>query len=202
MILSHVDKDSPVYAIVLEHIKTHQHELCKNAKGNSEVTTKYIHQQAHKHTSVVVFAKDGITRSAKLQGFALVQVHVDFLYIDVLCAKGAGKAIIEYTEGLGISMKKPYIVLSALPGVVNWYRRLGFVHAFKQCTEVSNVHSLALSASRGKFAGTENALQNAKFVKLLQALMKLKLTANKTCKTVNACAIDGFTMTKCLRSIK
>lgn len=195
------NKGTATFKNTLNYIRNYNEYLCTNARLNMEINPNYIHS-AFNSTDIVVVSRTSVrqTRSSNaIQGFALVKVKPDHLYIDVLCAKGGGLLLIDRVESLARKMNKPYLMLNALPSVINLYKtKRGFVHSEKQCTENNQVKQLGNIVKSKIFSSSNNAMEDKEFKKLLKRLIDLKLTANKACKSVKSCSTDGYTMTKCL----
>lgn len=178
----------------LQFIKSHNKQLCK-----SEVGLNYIRSYSFGKADLVFIAEPNtITRSRKTVGFALVQVHNSHYYIDVICANGSGKALLNAVEVHARRNDKQFLKLSALPAAVLVYKKMGFVHTDGDCTEEPTVSYLSSLLKGKRFSSSQSASKNEEFKQLLKHLIKLKLTSNKGCKTVKKCSVDGFTMTKCL----
>ena len=195
------NKGSASFRNTLNYIKRDDKFLCQNANGNGEINPNYI-RNAFKGTDIVIVSRtpERQTRSNDaIKGFCLVKIKHDHLYIDVLCAKGGGLLLVKRVEQIARRMNKPYLMLNALPSVINLYKtKLGFVHTEKSCTEDPEVAALGQIVKNRKYSSSNNATNNAQFANLLKKLIELKLTAVKGCRGIKSCSEDGFTMTKCL----
>jgi hypothetical protein len=58
--------------------------------------------------------------------------EVDFLYVVLVCAgsgTGFGTTLVDIAERFAVQLGVPFVVLSALPHVVSYYYKLGFMLA-------------------------------------------------------------------------
>lgn len=194
-------RNTQAYTNTLGFIKTHNSILCQNAEGTSEISLNYLRKGSFSSADYV-FVVRPITRqtrsSSNVLGFALVQDRESHLYIDVVCAKGAGTALLRQIEEFGKSKRKLFVMLNALPAAISFYRRLGYVHSEGSCVEDPVIKSLAEAVNGMRFQSSNHAISNKRFSVLLRQLVALKLVSNKRCKSVPQCSSDGYTMTKCL----
>lgn len=70
-----------------------------------------------------------------LRGFALVRhLNEDAIYIDVMCAKGAGKDVHKRCVQLAKDINAKYITISALYDAIPYWTKLGYSHKLWGCT--------------------------------------------------------------------
>ena len=70
----------------------------------------------------------------ELCGFALLKIHENELYVDIVCSSHRqGRVLLQEAERKGRAMGKPLIKLSALPHVVSYYARLGYLESDNAC---------------------------------------------------------------------
>ena len=199
-----VSKNDENFEYYKAYIKT-SHDICATSKDEG-VSRAYIKNHALKNADVFAlsFKENYKTRSKTLktlQGFAILQIKPDHLYIDVICAKKKGDIILSNVYKFGNILNKKYVILNALPHVINYYKRPkhSFLHGYKQCVEEPSIKKLGNTMKNKKFNSSSDALSNTNFKKLLSMLIKKKLTHNKQCKNIQSCSKDGYTMTKCLK---
>ncbi|MEK6884952.1 MAG: GNAT family N-acetyltransferase, partial [Nanoarchaeota archaeon] len=142
-------------------IKRECNELCQHM-----VLQTYIEGDALPLVDVVIGA---FLQPSQLQGFVLIQIKRKELFIDVICAKGIGKVLIEETIKYAYSKKKKLITLHALPYVINYYRKLGFkLNRPGKCGDEKHIEEDYPKEIRDlKFKNQVEALHNEEFVKAL-----------------------------------
>lgn len=205
MNIKFIEKKDPNFEIYKNLIKSNTN-LC-NSKNQEVVSSSYIKNQSLKNVDIIALnlKEEYKTRSRKtpiitVQGFALLQNRKNYLYIDVICAKQSGDALLSNIYILGNELKKKYVILNALPHVINYYKRdkHKFLHGYKSCEENIEIKKLGESLKNKKFKVPSNATSDKNFQKLLTLLINKKLTYDKTCKTIDSCSKNGYTMTKCI----
>ncbi len=168
-----------------------------NALCKEMVSMTYLKKQSVQMADALVIAHSGaVTRSKNamdVRGIAFIQVRKNSVYVDVICASGVGKQVLEETFKYAKSKGKKYVTLSALSHVIGYYRKVGFVHGYETCVDDSNVNRYYTVRSESPAATTNNEHRQ-----LLQLLVKKRFVSNPRCKTVDDCSSDGFVMTKCL----
>lgn len=183
-------------------IKNNSHLLCQNANGNSEIANAYLKYASSSGTDYIFLAipEKRQTRSFGkiIHGFALVKETKTSLYIDVICAKGAGFKLLSKVESLAKHLGKLFITLSALPSAINAYRKFGFIHSEKKCNEDPVITKLGEALQYQRFKSSNKAVKDRKFATLLSELVKLKLVSDKKCRNVRQCSVNGYSMTKCI----
>ncbi len=107
----------------------------------------------------------------------------DALYLQLICANKCGKYLIEQVEGLCTAKNISHISLSALPQAIYFYRK----HGFKNTENMDCIEHDEVIKSAKKDLDT-----------FLKTLIKYKIVANKNCKNIVECNVDGYLMTKCL----
>ena len=76
----------------MEYIKSHTATICK-----SQVSHRYIFTHALKHSDGILVGMNMSTKTRsltpflKIEGFVIFQLQPNALYIDVICARKAGK---------------------------------------------------------------------------------------------------------------
>ena len=140
-------------------------------------------------------------------GFAMLQYPTDQseIYIDLVCARCAGKGLIDSVKMIAEERKIQHITLSAMPNTINFYRKLGFRHlepcsSSSECQEEAVITLIAEPVSDLKFDHNQEAEKHKEFRKLLKTLMEYKLTKDKKCKQVASCTRGGYNMTYCVHS--
>lgn len=169
--------------------------ILQNALPEADVLVLvYMTKQLGRHTKEVC------------TGFSCLQFRPlrSELYVDLICAKNAGRqlmnAIFQYGKNLGLE----HITLSALPSSLLFYRKLGFKHidpcSTDQCNELPEITEQASKVADYKFENHFEAEEHKPFHKLLRLLIKNNLTKNKKCKRVPECRMDGYLMSCCLHA--
>jgi Acetyltransferase (GNAT) domain len=134
-------------------------------------------------------------------GFVLVKESADAYYIDLICATGVGKRLIEYIKDMARVNKKSFVLLSAMPNVISFYRSLGFKNSEKMCNELEEVTAAATQFQtdpRYRFKTNEEAKTNKEYKQFLELLIKHQLTHDKFCGNVQGCSVNGYAMTYCV----
>ena len=203
-----IRKNDVSWTIWLKVIADNAERLCAN-----DVDPGYIRRYSLPKADVIlvnmIMPSPTQTRSKsisiKLNGFVIMQIKKDYIFIDVICASGVGKVLLSKVEKIARQRKKKYIVLNALPHVINFYKKLGFVHGEKVCQSPNNVREMEKPISSFKFKHVRDAMAHYRFVKFIKFLISKELTAiedvnkKKKCNGLYACANEGFVMTKCIK---
>jgi len=110
-------------------------QLCQsmvtNAYGRNAVNIADVYIVAFREVEL----RQGRTRT-EMCGFALVKNIPNAMYIDIVCSKKEhkmGRMIIKVAETLAQTNNKPLVLLSALPHVIDYYKRLGFIESDNAC---------------------------------------------------------------------
>ena len=134
-----------------------------------------------------------------VKGFAILNIETNSVFIDLICARGYGSKLIATIEREARKLDKRYVSLSALPHVINYYRRIGFVHATTgACKEHDDVQTEAEKVKNMRFADDDAAAKNRAFARFLRFLVRKGFNKDPTCKSIKKCNIDGYLMRKCL----
>lgn len=195
----HLKNQGEQFKVFLEFIRAQAPRICQR-----QIQHKYINKASLKNADGILVASESLTRtrSRKLHqlvnGFAIFQIQDDFIYLDVICARTSGKLLLKEIYKLAKLLQKKYIKLNALPHVINFYKKEGFVHAEDSCVSSNKIALLSNSLSNLRFKTQYDAVKDKDFFKLLQLLQRTKLVANKACRSVEECSIDGYTMVKCV----
>ena len=165
--------------------------LCKRM-----ISMTYLKKHTIQNADALVIAHTGaVTRSKnamELRGIAFIQVRQNSVYVDVICASGVGRDILQETFNYAKSKGKKYVTLSALSHVIGYYRKFGFIHGFETCVENNNVNRYYKNPT------SPASPINREYRRLLELLVQKRFVSNPGCKTVNNCSLDGFIMTMCL----
>ena len=188
-------KDDPNFGKVVQKVSKETSKLCMHGSAEA-VANNYVKYEALKkaHGIIVSYTTRSMTN---FNGYLLFKIYSNYLYVDVICSKGAGKALLKECYDLAKKMGKFQIKLSALPHVISFYRKQGFVHS-ESCTMDSNIQNKSNKILSKRFTNLNNVMKDKNFDDLLSTLVKKKLVAKKKCKTVDDCSKDGFSMTKCI----
>jgi hypothetical protein len=135
-------------------------------------------------------------------GFCLLQLRPrsSELYIDLMCARGAGSALVNVVKHLAKRWEYSHVTLSSLPAAMNFYRKLGFQNCeLPMCVESPDIAMLAKSVQHKRFTSDQASEEDDEFRELLEELISRRLIRNKRCRKISSCSIDGYTMTFCLK---
>lgn len=189
-------KSDPQFNKISTKIISHATKLCL-LNDTLAVSNDYIKNFALNSADglIVHYRTRGMT---DFNGFLIFKIMKDYLYIDVICAKGSGTALLNECYSFAKKLNKPQVRLSALAHVINLYRKQGFIHSEGSCNMSNDVKSLSEALAHKRFKTTQNAIEDGEFKKLLQMLIKKKLTSTKKCKNIQDCSMNGYSMTKCL----
>jgi hypothetical protein len=127
-------------------------------------------------------------------GFALLEFKIDHIYISMLCAKGGGRALIEEIKSLSQQYHLPYIVLAAVPYVINFYRKLGFRHCLPGQQESRIIYRGAQAMINKTFRTNFEAVYDLQFHSFLKLLLRSKLGQDSQCTLVEHSHVSGFIM--------
>ena len=150
-----------------------------------------------------------------MNGFACITVprNKEYIYVDLICGKGTGKLIFKTIEELAYQLKKNKIKLSAIPtAMMAYYGMYGFKFSEEDnCNQSETIKLLAdelndITKSKISILKSMSEKNLKKYItkekhvmnKLLNELIKNRLTYDKGCKTKYECGIDGYIMVKCL----
>lgn len=152
------------------------------------ITSNFVKQSMKEWTDNLIIAY----RKNKMVGFASIWIERNYLYLNLICTlKGSGARLLNEIEDLAKkTLRKKYIKLSAVPYVVNYYRRLGYKHS-NYCpisTAIKKIEEKAIKVAHLKFESDSDARKHPDFKDFMNFLQKNKM-GNQ---------INGFTMVKCL----
>lgn len=216
-----------------EFIKANLKELCKGLVTRTYIAKRHMNEKTGMKENSALDRADALllayeerkTRNGKrvmVTGFAILNHEpINSVYIDVICAKGYGKQMMEKIEEYARSEGKKFIHLSALPHVINYYRNLGFVHSTtdfcrephlvtKQAEKVKKLRFTKKKIKGEWYTEAEMAVRDKKFNDLLKVLIRQKFAKDKMCRgsglgymkykgeDINGCSVDGYIMRKCL----
>ena len=217
-----------------DFIKANVKELCKGLVTRTYIAKRQVSEKTGTRERSALDRADALllayeereTRHGKrvlVAGFAILNHEpYDGIYIDVICAKGHGKQMMEKIEEYARKEGKKFIHLSALPHVINYYRKQGFVHSRDQsCVEPKPVTTQAKKVEKLRFpkqkvkgdryTEAETAVRDQKFRKLLSLLISKGFAKDNSCRGPglipikhkgeyhNGCSVDGYIMRKCLK---
>lgn len=145
-----------------------------------------------------------------LCGFACVEFTDAELYLNVLCARGAGKQLVDAIKNFAFTQHIERLTLSAIPSSINFYRKQGFYFlplapsnnlqektnslliSLKEPPEITSQAELVVEKL---FASNTEAENDKEFSHLLQLLIKYKILADKQSSSFAECREDGYYMT-------
>lgn len=209
-----------VHAAVRKAAEAHMCSPSANIKDKGGINTEHAVEAVEEATFLVV-ARD--EEKNEVKGFALLQEDFRCLssidgtrggpcttdsthnsvYVDAICAENndvmqlvMAKVVLE-----ALRMHKEFVVLSALPEVITWYRRyFGFRVSFTCHESVRTSLFLEEIVTKQKRYTKQQVLSDKRFRAFLDHLRDADLTKNKDCETVKECSVDGYLMILCLRS--
>jgi hypothetical protein len=192
-----VKRNDPNFKYFESFIQGQSSSLCK-----ADVMQSYVRGPSKSSADMIAIAHvTKHSRSTKpivrVVGFANIRIMQNSLYIDVLCGSGGGRTLVKAIIELAIEMDKKYVQLNALPQVINFYRKMGFMHT-RSCKEKDHIQKLSAKFKTLLFRKMDHAITHRAFKTLLSALIKDGLTSEKGCKTIPNCSVEGYTMTKCV----
>lgn len=194
---------------------------CETCRGL--VSKTYVEKDAPSAADhlVVGFKDDDVI------GFVFIKDQGEYFYIDVICAKGGGTALLNEVEKIAKEKGKKGIKLSALPHVVSYYRKFGYKHhdecAVEEDPEVLAKYNELLAETVKKYKGefqkkmdethsrrrkpakllTEEQKQERKeyddYRKYLNFIAKKGLCKDTKYDKAQYCDRDGYRMLKCFK---
>ena len=177
----------------------------------NEVRIPYVREVLQKTTlMLLVFKSENKERMKRPDGFALLYDLDEgaTLFLDVICAPGYGKAMIQQLQQYAREHRYHWIKLHALVPVIGFYRSLGFKITETGCKEPSSVSALADTLKGQRFKSVVDAMHNPKMLELVKAMENEKLESVPGClqkssdiEGVTACYRDGFPMTYCVSAM-
>lgn len=176
------------YKQMADYIVGQSPGLCRGAVSHS-----YILQQMGSVPDYIFIAlkmNEPKTRSSTpfitVSGFAIVFVKNNSYYIDVICAKGVGSRLIKRILIQARLEQIRYVSLSALPNVITYYRRFGFVNTapHETCGTKEMTEKLA-------------KLETQDLPDFLTYLISKGHIRKKWCTKVETCNAEGYPMTWC-----
>ena len=164
----------------------------------SVISLNFIHRLLFKDPIIFL-----MTENKKINGFLLghwTNNSKKTFFIDLICSyHGFGGQMMEKVIQYVKNQNATSVRLHALPHVINFYRRYGFVPT-DNCSKPISTGALLTAWNETKnlrFNDFYAAVQNKSMNKLLKAFMEKKLTADKACKTPFDCGINGYELSLC-----
>jgi len=165
------------------------------------------HQTIAAHYTIDVASKESDYLYISFQNgrpvnFAICKhVNAHTLYVQVICALKGGKALMEYVIADARARRYDRIMLSALPTVINFYRKLGFNPGTKCEQDPEIVQIEKMKRIYGKKMTVYSVSTDRQFKQYLQYLVNKGLASNKDCgRNVEECNEDGYYMTLCFNN--
>jgi hypothetical protein len=162
-------------------------DLKKKIVNKSETICKGLLKKnfgrALEECSVIFVAnhRDFFQKNDEIVGILIANLstYPGFFYIDVVCAnyKGVGGLLIEKAEEISRNNFLKGLVLSSMPDVIGYYRKLGFENKLPDC-----------AISEYKKIETQD-INSRDFLTYL--------TTDKNCSTISECNQEGYIMVKC-----
>jgi hypothetical protein len=172
--------------------------VAERVRGFAILAKRPVEQKVEKKASTKKKAVGPIFRTAP-------ELH---MFLDVICATpGYGTPILRFVDQLTRTLGFKLIELHALPNVINYYRKQGYLNSKPgECQENSTITMAADTVAQAKFATVNEALDDEKYNAFLQTLVDDGTAAREypackgTGRTKAGCGYDGFLMTRCLPS--
>lgn len=191
-------KGNPMYDAYVNLILGQGASLCKAMVSYTYLKNKKVLSSANMMVVASTSTKLRTKSKIELHGFAIIQNKPESLYVDIICASGVGKKILQEVYKAGREMRKKYVTLSALPRVINFYRKEGFIHSENGCKEKQSTETIAKQVSHLRFSSDKDAILHDDFQKLLLLLISERLVTDKRCRKIDSCSSMGYSMTKCI----
>lgn len=86
------------------------------------------------YTDFIFYVEEKKEDVRDIKGFAMVSIHDEFLYIDLICAKGVGSAILAKVEEKARIMRKKSVVLCSVKNPFSFYKYKGY-EIIKSCRD-------------------------------------------------------------------
>ena len=145
---------------------------------------------------------------ANIKGFLIGQVRENDVYVDVICGSGTGLSLMTEARAIAIKENKQFLRLSGLPGPMmayfNYKLPESFIFSDSSCKQIDSIEQITSDMTKTfkqyKMNKKSESLSKYEVLKkkLINLLIKLKLTSNKTCKTPKSCGQDGYSMMLCI----
>jgi hypothetical protein len=108
-----------------------------------------------------------------------------------------------FVDQLTVRLGFGLVELHALPNVINYYRKQGYVNARPgDCQENPKITAAASDVGQLKFETIPAALKNKTYTAFLQTLIDDGTAVNPACRGTGraktGCSYDGYLMTRCL----
>lgn len=161
------------------------------------IDTHYVLNTGVTASDYLVVAKHG----QQYIGFSLLQLRdSDSVYIDVICTQqGYGALLVHEIIRWTAQIGRRHVELSALPNVINFYRKIGFrLSDNKECKETDKLKKIANRVSGLRFNNPQEANSDRRFQALLDTLIQEELVANKNCVNIVQCSEHGYHMIYCI----
>jgi hypothetical protein len=191
-------KENPMYTSYVNLILGQGALLCKGMVSYTYLKNEKVLNNANMIVVASTSTKLRSTSKIELHGFALIQKRQDSLYVDIICASGVGKKILKVVYKAGREMRKKFVTLSALPRVINFYRKEGFFHSENGCKENQLITRIAEQVSHLRFSDDKTAKTHDEFQELLLSLIRHRLVTDKRCRRIDSCSSMGYSMIKCI----
>ena len=192
---------------VLRSMTIHSASLC----GKS-ITAEFIAESVDV-ADIIILAYESATNSfdplptrrnrqqaIDVKGIALLRSFKHYFYLDLMCSKGAGKAILNQIVMLAEKEGRKTIRLASTPFAMPYWLNQGFRNmkgSESKCMMDSNLNRYLKSILPLKFSTWQEAVENKYLTKYLTALTTMGFTKKRGCKQ-EECNLDGYTMTLCV----
>jgi hypothetical protein len=155
-------------------------------------------------------------RGRAVRGFALLKIlggdesGPTRVFLDVICAKGVGRAMLAEIRAHTVRLGLPMVELHALPNVIGFYRKQGYINAPPgSCTEDPEITRRAAEPmyANARFDRNDRAIRDKGYSRFLKLLVRHGTAANAKCKGIGqsgnpaarpGCSFDGYNMNLCL----
>uniref|UniRef100_A0A6C0EL78 N-acetyltransferase domain-containing protein n=1 Tax=viral metagenome TaxID=1070528 RepID=A0A6C0EL78_9ZZZZ len=182
-----LDTKSENYDTMASYIVGQAPGLCHGA-----VSHTYILQQMGEKPNYIFLSikTNDKTRSKApfitVSGFAIVFAKNNAYYIDVICAKGVGSRLINTILLQARMQRIRFVTLSALPNVITYYRKFGFVNTAPH--ETCGTREMTRKLAK---------LTHEDIPDFLTYLISKGHVRKKWCTKVETCDSEGYPMTWC-----
>lgn len=137
---------------------------------------------------------------------SIVDLTPETFYVQLVCVQSSspvpklGILLMDAVKELARKRTKKYVTLDALPNVILFYRRLGFVNMNLKCIDIPGLAEMIdpFMQSKTVFRTEADVMKNQEYVNVLQMLVNNRLVRDIYCTTVAECNNIGYMMTWCV----
>jgi hypothetical protein len=192
-----VTKRQKDFAKTRAYVKSQIAYLCRGNVRRDYILTDALPEADALITAFEVMPLRGGRQRVQLYGFVILQKEKNDVYMDVMCARGAGKLLLDQVTDLAHRWKKKYVVIAATPFAMPYWMKQGFVNADGACRADKRLDKRVELIKQKKFKTWDDAVDDPLMKKFMGQLVYRNLGAND-CEGVAHCSSQGFYMTLCV----